>query len=173
MLGKAISHGNLINTLTFLPVITSDIYCLICCNKRSVTFQLPGLYLTGGTAAPLPSRTMPGDQIGWSGGGRDNSFTKSCPHLTQEKLPHLSRNPASTGLGGEGSFLLMEPLLTLSQPHREQRPTFSQNTTGQPEEIIGVKSLGLLKCLFLGLLQASSRLGKFILDSRALQSNKN
>ena len=53
MLGKAISLGNLINTLTFLLIITSDIYCLIYYNKRSVIFQLLSLYLTDCTAGRL------------------------------------------------------------------------------------------------------------------------
>lgn len=53
-LGKAISHGNLINTLTFPPVITSDVYCLICCNKRSVISRLLGLHLTDHEEGMLP-----------------------------------------------------------------------------------------------------------------------
>lgn len=69
----------------------------------------------------------------------------------------------------------MESLLALSQLQVEQRPTSPQNTIGQPEEVImgQVTWTVEMKYLWLYLLQDGFCLGKVILHSRALQSEKN
>lgn len=118
-LGKAISHGNLINTLTFLPVITSDVYCLICYNKSYLpTTQLTLNRSCRGNVATIEKSP---DETGISGDRRDISFLENCNPSYTRKAAESKQKSCLNRLGEAEGLFCWWSLSSLFPSCRESR----------------------------------------------------